>query len=72
MEVIPFASYTEHEKLAIARQFLVPRQTRDHGLEERHLIATTDLASYSDWPGLAQVVRIEIDSEGRIRRVGGG
>lgn len=33
MEVIPFASYTEHEKLAISRQFLTPRQIRDHGID---------------------------------------
>ena len=42
MEVIPFASYTEHEKLIIARRFLVPRQTKDHGLEEKHLSFTDD------------------------------
>ena len=33
---------------------------KGHGrLEVRHLIASTDLAGYSDWPALAQVVRIE-------------
>ena len=33
---------------------------KGHGrLEQRHLIATTDLAAYSDWPGLLQVLRIE-------------
>ena len=35
MEVIEFSSYMEEEKLEIARQFLVPRQMREHGLEER-------------------------------------
>ncbi len=34
MEVIEFPGYTEDEKLAIAQQFLVPRQTDEHGLEE--------------------------------------
>jgi len=40
MEVIPFASYTEQEKLAIATRFLIPRQTQDHGLEPGQLTIT--------------------------------
>ena len=40
MEVIPFASYTEQEKLVIATRFLVPRQISDHGLKEEHLTIT--------------------------------
>jgi ATP-dependent Lon protease len=32
MEVISFTSYTEEEKLAIAQQFLVPKQVKEHGL----------------------------------------
>ena len=34
---------------------------RGHGRQEevRHLIASTDLAAYLDWPGLAQVFRLE-------------
>jgi ATP-dependent Lon protease len=32
MEVIQLSGYTLNEKLAIAQQFLVPRQLRDHGL----------------------------------------
>ena len=32
MEVIKLAGYTHHEKLAIAQQFLVPRQVDKHGL----------------------------------------
>ena len=34
MEVIPIAGYTEFEKLAIAQQYLVPKQKRDHGLAD--------------------------------------
>ena len=34
MEVIPIAGYTEFEKLAIAEQYLVPKQKRDHGLAD--------------------------------------
>ena len=32
MEVIPLSGYTLNEKLAIARQFLVPKQLKAHGL----------------------------------------
>jgi ATP-dependent Lon protease len=37
LEVIPFPGYTEKEKRAIARQYLVPRQLREHGLKNRHV-----------------------------------
>jgi ATP-dependent Lon protease len=39
MEVIEFPGYIEEEKLAIARQFLIPRQLAENGLEPvgRHL-----------------------------------
>ena len=32
MEIIQLAGYTDHEKLHIARQYLVPRQVRENGL----------------------------------------
>jgi len=34
LEVIEFPGYTEEEKIAIARQFLLPRQLEAHGLTE--------------------------------------
>jgi ATP-dependent Lon protease len=37
MEVISLAGYTEEEKLAIAKKYLVPRQLKENGLKERHL-----------------------------------
>ncbi len=40
MEVITFAGYTEEEKLNIARQFLFPKQRKDHGLSEEQLTLT--------------------------------
>jgi ATP-dependent Lon protease len=42
MEIISFAGYTEEEKLAIAQQFLVPKQTKEHGLQEGLLIISAD------------------------------
>ena len=35
LEVIEFPGYIEEEKIAIARQFLIPRQLEAHGLEAR-------------------------------------
>jgi ATP-dependent Lon protease len=32
MEVIPLSGYTEHEKIEIARSYLVPRQIKENGL----------------------------------------
>jgi len=37
METVEFAGYTEHEKLNIARQYLVPRQLRENGLTDAEL-----------------------------------
>ncbi|RMH60294.1 MAG: endopeptidase La [Zetaproteobacteria bacterium] len=37
MEIIQLAGYTEHEKLAIARRYLLPQQLRAHGLKPADL-----------------------------------
>jgi ATP-dependent Lon protease len=37
METVEFTGYTEHEKLNIARQYLVPRQVRENGLTAEEL-----------------------------------
>jgi ATP-dependent Lon protease len=34
MEIIPLAGYTEDEKLQIARQHLIPKQVKNHGLKK--------------------------------------
>lgn len=34
MEIIPLAGYTEHEKIEIARQHLIPKQMEYHGLKD--------------------------------------
>jgi len=43
MEVIPFSGYIEDDKLNIARQFLVPKQITEHGLNSK-LLKITDEA----------------------------
>jgi ATP-dependent Lon protease len=50
MEIIELPGYTEEEKVRIARQHLVPKQARDHGLVEGEQIRWTDAA-------LTQLVR---------------
>ncbi len=37
MEIIRLSGYTEMEKLAIARKYLIPRQMEDHGLTDEHV-----------------------------------
>lgn len=37
MEMIPISGYTEVEKIEIAEKYLLPRQRRDHGLDENQL-----------------------------------
>ena len=38
LEIIPFPGYTEHEKLNIAKNFLVSRLFKDHGLKKQILV----------------------------------
>jgi ATP-dependent Lon protease len=42
MEIIEIPSYVEEEKLHIARRFLVPKQTREHGLRPEQLMLEDD------------------------------
>ncbi len=42
MEVIQLSGYTEQEKVAIAEQYLVPRQTRENGLRPDEISFTSD------------------------------
>ncbi len=40
MEVIELASYTKHEKISIAKNHLIPKQWKRHGLDRRRLVLT--------------------------------
>jgi ATP-dependent Lon protease len=42
MEVLELAGYTEEEKIHIAKRFLIPRQTKEHGLVLGEQIEFTD------------------------------
>jgi ATP-dependent Lon protease len=44
MEIIELAGYTEEEKIHIARRFLLPRQTKEHGLSLGEQIEFSDEA----------------------------
>jgi ATP-dependent Lon protease len=62
MEIVDFAGYTEREKLAIARDYLVPRQREASGLDAEQL-AITDAAiaevitAYTREAGVRQLER---------------
>ncbi len=49
MEIIQLPGYIEEEKLEIAKQFLVPKQIKEHGLEGQTI-------EFSD-PGLYEIIR---------------
>jgi ATP-dependent Lon protease len=42
MEILEIPGYTRREKLAIARQHLIPKQLEEHGLKTEQLIITDD------------------------------
>ncbi len=62
MEVVDFAGYTEREKLAIAKDYLVPRQLEDNGLTREQIELTDDairevITSYTREAGVRQLER---------------
>jgi len=42
MEIIPLAGYTEDEKAEIAKQHLIPKQTKNHGLKPKEFAIADD------------------------------
>jgi ATP-dependent Lon protease len=62
MEVVEFAGYTEREKLAIARQYLMPRQLRENSLSIERLEVSDEAISevvsgYTREAGVRQLER---------------
>ena len=62
MEVVNFAGYTEAEKLAIAKSYLVPRQVEENGLRPEQLTLTDGaisevISSYTRESGVRQLER---------------
>ena len=62
MEVVEFAGYTEREKRAIARQYLIPRQFSENGLTEDQIAIEDDALSevitgYTRESGVRQLER---------------
>jgi ATP-dependent Lon protease len=62
MEMVEFSGYTEHEKLAIARQYLIPRQLKEAGLTGEQLLLSDEtvmalISGYTREAGVRQLER---------------
>lgn len=62
MEMVEFSGYTEHEKLAIARQYLIPRQLKEAGLTGEQLAISDEgvmalISGYTREAGVRQLER---------------
>ncbi|HJQ33767.1 MAG TPA: endopeptidase La [Pyrinomonadaceae bacterium] len=69
MEIIGLVGYSEQEKMHIARRYLIPRQTRENGLQEGQLEITDEAlmliaARYTREAGVRQLER----TVGRVAR----
>jgi ATP-dependent Lon protease len=78
LETVTFAGYTEHEKLEIAKRYLVPRQVSENGLSVTQFAVGEDalreiISRYTREAGVRQLER-EIGKLGRkvARRIAGG
>jgi ATP-dependent Lon protease len=71
MELIPLSGYTPNEKVAIARQFLVPKQREANGLkaEQIELLDDTVLAIITSYTREAGVRNLEREIGGVCRKV---
>jgi ATP-dependent Lon protease len=82
MEVISLSGYTEEEKLAIAQQYLVPKEIKENGLEKSHITfqpkALKEIISYYTREAGVRNLEREIGSVLRkvarkhLKKVGGG
>ncbi len=63
LEIIEVSSYTEYEKLDIARNYIVPRELEEHGLTELEVSFTDDtlltlIRNYTKEAGVRELERI--------------
>jgi ATP-dependent Lon protease len=74
MEVINLAGYTAEEKMVIAREFLIPKQLADHGLNETHIEFTKPAVAtiISRYTSEAGVRNLERSIAGVCRKVARG
>ena len=71
MEIIELGSYSDEEKLMIAKNYLVPKQLKKHGLKKAQLRIISDTpgaeadnySQYTDFWGTAPVHTFEILSD---------
>lgn len=47
LEIIELTSYTEREKLAIAKQYLIPRVLENTGIKDKEIIFTDEVITYA-------------------------
>jgi len=62
MEILRLPGYTEHEKLGIAKEYLIPKQIREHGLDSGDVLFTDEgtrkiIASYTKEAGVRNLER---------------
>lgn len=62
MEIISLAGYTENEKIAIAKGYLIPRQLRENGLRDNEVVLTDEsllkiIRSYTREAGVRNLER---------------
>ncbi|HUK53092.1 MAG TPA: endopeptidase La [Candidatus Binatia bacterium] len=79
MEIIELPGYTEEEKIHIANKYLIPKQSREHGLKEGESIEFTDeglreiIHSYTREAGVRNLEReIATLSRRQARRIAEG
>jgi len=72
MEIIELPGYTEHEKLNIAKKYLVPRQLKEHGLRKNQLTIKDEsiLAIINSYTREAGVRNLERNIAAICRAVG--
>lgn len=71
MEIISIPGYTEEEKIQIAKRYLIPKQMRDHGLNDKQIIFSEGTLQkvISDYTREAGVRNLERNIAGLCRKV---